>query len=205
MIWPFSRRPSSPEHAAPAEVPLDALDDRELLALASQRNTEAFAELYGRYRMVVYRYIAYRTLQQQVAEDLTAEVFLNAWGAVERYRDRGIGPRAWLLRLAHNEVIDYYRTRRSSTTLSDAEAYLPTSDGPEMAIELAADQWALVRAVQQLHPEWQQLILLRFVEGLSFEEIGEVLGKGSNACRQMQHRALARLRVLLNETGVRDG
>lgn len=205
MIWPFTRRRPSAEHPTPLQVDIHALDDRELLVLASQRHSEAFAAIYGRYRMVVYRYIAYRTLQQQVAEDLTAEVFLNAWGAIERYQDRGVGVRAWLLRLAHNEVIDFYRTRRPGAPLPDDEGRMPLTDGPESTLELAADQWELVRAVQRLHPEWQQLILLRFVEGLSFDEIGVVLGKQSNACRQMQHRALGRLRELLTETGAHDG
>ena len=205
MIWPFTRRPPSPEYSALLEVDLDALDDRELLALACRRNTEAFAVIYARYRLVVYRYIAYRTLQQQMAEDLTAEVFLNAWSAIERYQDRGVGARAWLLRLAHNEVIDYYRTRRPATSFAEDETSLLVSEGPEATLELATEQWALVRAVQQLQPEWQQLILLRFVEGLSFDEIGVVLDKQSNACRQMQHRALARLRTLLTETGAQDG
>jgi RNA polymerase sigma-70 factor (ECF subfamily) len=199
MIWPFTRRSPSSEQPVPLEVELETLDDRELLALASQHNTEAFAVIYARYRMVVYRYVTYRTLQQQVAEDLTAEVFLNAWSAIGRYQDRGVGVRAWLLRLAHNEVIDHYRTRRPGAPLSDDETRLPWNEGPEAAVELAADQWALVRAVQQLNPDWQQLILLRFVEGLSFDEIGVVMGKQSNACRQMQHRALARLRELLSE------
>lgn len=197
MIWPFTRRRATTSNAEPALVALDALDDAALLARACQCDAAAFAVLYERYRMVIYRYIAYRTARQQVAEDLTAEVFLNAWAAIGRYRDRGAGVRAWLLRLAHNEVIDYYRTRRTAEPLPDEGPELPAEAGPEHTLALAAEQQALVAAVRQLHPEWQQLILLRFVEGLSFEEIGVVLGKRSNACRQMQHRALERLRDML--------
>jgi RNA polymerase sigma-70 factor, ECF subfamily len=195
MAWPFSPREPTPS-AAP--VP-DILDDRALLRRARQGDAPAFGILYERHRMSIYRYIAYRTQRQDVAEDLTSEVFLNAWKSIARFEERGASVRAWLLRLAHNEVVDFYRTRRSETTLPDDGALMPTLGGPEGMLELQFDQATLLRAVRRLQEEWQQLILLRFVEGLSFEEIGAVLDKQSNACRQMQHRALARLRLVLAE------
>jgi RNA polymerase sigma-70 factor (ECF subfamily) len=118
---------------------------------------------------------------------------------VGRFQDRGASVRAWLLRLAHNEVVDHYRTRRPEAALPDDGPGTPTLHGPEGFLELRADQAALLAAVGRLNDEARQLILLRFVEGLSFEEIGVVMGKQSNACRQLQHRALARLRAVLAE------
>jgi RNA polymerase sigma-70 factor, ECF subfamily len=198
MAWPFS--PRKPTSAGAATAPADeTMDDRELVSRARRGDAPAFGILYERHRMSIYRYIAYRTQRQEVAEDLAAEVFLNAWKTVARFEERGASVRAWLLRLAYNEVIDFYRTRRSETALPADGPLMPALDGPEGALELQLDQATLLRAVRRLQEDWQQLILLRFVEGLSFEEIGVVLGKQSNACRQMQHRALARLRLVLAE------
>ncbi|NTU86385.1 MAG: sigma-70 family RNA polymerase sigma factor [Chloroflexales bacterium] len=200
MFWPFSRREPAPgAGVAPPASALETLDDPALLSRARAGDTAAFGLLYQRHRMRVYRYIAYRTERQDVAEDLTAEVFLNAWRSVARLQERGASVRSWFLRLAHNEVVDYYRTRHGEASLPDDGPLMPTLDGPASALELQLEQATLLRAVRRLSAEWQQLILLRFVEDLSFEEIGVVLGKQSNACRQMQHRALARLRVVLAE------
>ena len=175
------------------------LEEQALMRQAQTGDAGSFGVLYERYHLSVYRYITYRTQRQDAAEDLTAEVFLNAWKSIERYEDRGVSVRSWLLRLAQNEVIDFYRTQRNETTLPEDGPMMPTQDGPEGALELQVGQTILLQAISRLNDEWQQLILLRFVEGLSFEEIGVVMGKQSNACRQMQHRALARLRMILAE------
>ncbi|GAB4196059.1 MAG: hypothetical protein OHK0022_13270 [Roseiflexaceae bacterium] len=195
MFWPFSR--PAPPAPAPPDPHSTPSDEPALLARARQRDAAAFGLLYERYVERVYRYIAYRTVRQSVAEDLTSEVFLNAWKMIERYEDRGYTFRAWLLRLAHNEVVDFYRTRKPDTSLPELEINMPVLSGPDLLSELRADRAELLRAVRRLPDDWQQLLLLRFVEELSFEEIATVLGKTSNACRQMQHRALARLRELL--------
>ncbi|GAB4215686.1 MAG: sigma-70 family RNA polymerase sigma factor [Roseiflexaceae bacterium] len=198
MIWPWQRRPP-PQSEPESLAALEQYDDATLFARARRKDESAFAVLYARHYQRVYRYIAYRTDRLDVAEDLTAEVFLNAWNAVERVRSEEVPARAWLLRMAHNEVVDYYRTRRATVPLPDGETLVAAlvQHSPEPDVERRAEYTALVNAVQQLPDEWRQLIVLRFVEGLSFEEIGVILGKQSNACRQLQHRALGRLRDVL--------
>jgi RNA polymerase sigma-70 factor (ECF subfamily) len=196
MSWPFRRRDESvagPE----SERTLALREDAELMLRAQRGNATAFAVLYERYAPQIYRYLAHRTAREDVAEDLTAEVFLNAWQAVGRYHEHGATVRAWFFRMAHNEVIDYYRTHRREVSLPETDMPAFALAGPEYISEVGADSAELVRALAQLPDDWQQLILLRFVEALSFEEIGQILGKQSNACRQMQHRALARLRQVL--------
>jgi len=206
MSWPWQWR-STPQ-SAPEPLPaLEQLDDTTLLARARKRDEAAFAVLYARHYQTIYRYIAYRTERLDVAEDLTAEVFLNAWNAIDRIKGEGPPARAWLLRMAHNEVVDHYRKRRTTLPLPDSESLVTAliQHGPEPDVELRAEYAALTQAVQQLPDEWRQLIVLRFVEGLSFEEIGVIMGKQSNACRQMQHRALARLREVLQAAEGRNG
>jgi RNA polymerase sigma-70 factor, ECF subfamily len=193
MFWSSSRHTT----LSGGDAPHEHGDEARLVARARRRDAAAFGELYERYLAHVYRYIAYRTARQDVAEDLTSEVFLNAWKTIERFEDRGYTFRAWLLRLAHNEVIDHYRTHKRDTSLPEYDAHALALAGPELLAETNADRASLLGALYRLPDEWQQLILLRFVEDFSFEEIGTVLGKRSGACRQIQHRALARLRELL--------
>jgi RNA polymerase sigma-70 factor (ECF subfamily) len=69
---------------------------------------------------------------------------------------------------------------------------------PDSFVELQSDKLELVNAIHQLPEEWQQIILLRFVEGVPFDDVAAIVGKSSGACRVIQHRALARLRELLS-------
>lgn len=196
MVWPFKsqKKQRLDKNSSPS---LETLDDSVLISRARQRDATAFGILYERYIDKVYRYIAYRTSSTVIAEDLTAEVFLNAWRSIERYEDRGYAFSTWLLRLAHNEVTDHYRTRRNDVSLPDTDIHSSSLPEPGHFVELQVDQMTLIRAIKQLPDEWRQIVLLRFVEGLPFEEIASIIGKSSGACRVIQHRALARLRELL--------
>lgn len=196
MPRPFHPRVASqPTNGMP--VSAEALDDTVLIGRAKRRDAEAFGVLYERYVDRVYRYIAYRTSSQALAEDLTAEVFLNAWKSIERYEDRGYVFSAWLLRIAHNEVTDYYRKKQATVPLPEADVPRTSSHSPGALVELLEEQQTLVAAMNQLPDEWRQVLILRFVEEFSFEEVAAVLGKSSGACRVIQHRALARLREIL--------
>lgn len=194
MFWPFKSR----KHAEPDnETSPEHLEDSALIERSRKRDAVAFGVLYERYLDKVYRYIAYRTSNATIAEDLTSEVFLNAWKAIERYEDRGYAFSTWLLRLAHNEVADHYRTQRRNTPFPETDTFASEEGDPSSFAELQVEQVTLLHAVRQLPDEWQQIILLRFVEGVSFDEIAMIVGKSSGACRVTQHRALARLRQIL--------
>ncbi len=195
MFWPFRSHKGQQQADSPPSP--ETIDDSTLISYARQRDTAAFGLLYERYLDRVYRYISYRTGNTAVAEDLTSEVFLNAWKAIERYEDRGYAFSTWLLRLANNEVTDYYRTNRNDMSLPDTDMHQSTLPEPSQFVDGQVEQLELLRAVQQLPDEWRQIILLRFVEGIPFDEVASIIGKSSGACRVIQHRALGRLRELL--------
>jgi RNA polymerase sigma-70 factor (ECF subfamily) len=197
MNWPFGSRKTKRPAQEPS-LPLESLEDSVLITRARHRDSLAFGVLYERYVDRVYRYIIYRTTNTAIAEDLTAEVFLNAWRSIERYEDRGYMLSTWLLRLAHNEVTDYYRTNRHDVSLPDNDDYVASKLlEPSQFVELQMEQETLLQALQQLPDEWRQVVILRFIEGLPFEEVAAIIGKSSGACRVIQHRALGRLRELL--------
>ena len=190
-------------------------EEASLAARARAGDPEAFGELYELNVDRIYRYVAYRVGTEGEAEDLTEQVFLKAWEAMPRYEDRGLPFRAWLFRLAHNLVIDHYRMRRSDVPLSDVSdrdlGGLTALPDPQAELEARLEVDELRRALGQLREEQRQVVLLRFVEGLSHAEVGGILGKSEGATRAIQHRALlalARALKLLrgtNEAEVRAG
>jgi RNA polymerase sigma-70 factor (ECF subfamily) len=183
--------------------PRPAADPDLADVLAAQRDPAAFATLYRRYLEPVYGYCFYLLGDHHDAEDATERTFLSALAAIGGYRDRGATFRAWLFRIAHNQLANALRARcRHPTAPLDA---LPEPSGavadPAAAAGHADDARRLRAAVAGLSGERRQVIVLRFVDGLSAREIGEVLGRSPGAVRVLQHRALRDLADALGREG----
>lgn len=174
------------------------LNEDELVCRAVGGDAEAFGDLYLRYLDDIYRYVFYRVREEKKAEDLTERVFVSAWEAMEGYQPRGYPFSSWLYRIAHNAVVDYYRTDRDEKHL-DAMTFTLADEalGPEEVLIKKREVSRLLQAVAQLSDETQHLIILRFVEGLSHAHVAQILGKSEGACRVIQHRALATLSEIL--------
>ncbi len=165
-------------------------NEDHLVVRAVKRDAAAFGLLYEHYLDRIFRYVYYRTGSTNETEDLTEQVFLKAWEAIDRYEPRGVPFVAWLYRLAHNLVVDHYRSRRLTTPLEDiTEAEEPGIDVVE-SVEARLDAEEVRKAIQKLTPEHQQLIALRFVDGLSHAEVAQIIGKSEGATRVIQYRAL---------------
>jgi RNA polymerase sigma-70 factor, ECF subfamily len=175
-----------------------ALVDRVVVS----RDPDAFGELYDRFVERVYRYLYFRTGTHPEAEDLTEQVFLKAWEAIGRYRWQGRPFLAWLYRLAHNAHIDYVRSRKPTTSLNNDERPLELAS-PAAAVELnrALDAEVLARALGELTPDQQQVIVMKFLQGLDNEQIAQTLDKREGAIRALQMRGLMSLRRVLEHQG----
>ena len=176
-----------------------AQTQRQLINKAINGDAKAFGKLYEEYIDAIYRYVYFRVGSEVEAEDLTDEVFVRAWEALPEFRpSASYSFSAWLYRIAHNLVVDSYR-RRSPVTFSRDEldknrTRLPSVEEEAQIRHEAAN---LVNAVQHLTDVEQDVIVLRFVEGLSHREVAQVIGKSESASRVIQHRALAALRKIL--------
>jgi len=167
-----------------------------LVDRAADGNFEAFGELYSIYLDCIYRYVFYQVKDKMTAEDLTEEIFLKVWKAIGRYKQKSRAFSAWLYRIAHNHVIDYFRTRRQHLALE--EATLAATDNPEQEAEEKLIQQELAEAISYLPPQQKQIIILKFIEGLDNEEIAQIMRKRQGAIRVMQMRALMALRQRLS-------
>jgi RNA polymerase sigma-70 factor (ECF subfamily) len=185
------------------KLDLRHVDDEHLLVeRAIGRDAEAFGELYDMHVVRVYRHIYYLVNSVSEAEDLTAQTFLQAWEAVDRYEDRGVPFVSWLLRIAHNLAISHLRSRREGNQLHEGLMDQDSLRNPEKVTERQADEERVRQAILQLGHEQRQVIILRFVEDLEYPEVAEIVGKSVAAVRVIQHRALCALRKLMKAEGV---
>jgi RNA polymerase sigma-70 factor (ECF subfamily) len=180
------------------------LTDERLLVEQAKHDNEAFGELYGRYVDKIYSYIYYRTGNNQDAEGLTARVFFRAIQHIGNYKDQGVPFSAWLYRIAHNLLANWYRdqSRRQMVSL-DSIAQWQVEDSPELATELLEDQEALLAAIQRLPAERQELLILKYVDRMPNADIGEIMGRSEGAIKSLYHRTLLSLRDDLMETARR--
>lgn len=176
---------------------LSELSDDEVVTLATGGNVDAFGELYDRYVERIYNYIYYRTSNSFDAEDLTERVFFRAIQHIKNYENRGLPISAWLYRIAHNLVANWYRdnSRRQEIPLDTFDFTLQyQGELPEVAVLRSEEKEYLLSVIRELPEERQQLVILKFVDGLTNAEIGKIMGRTEGAIKSLYHRTLTSLR-----------
>lgn len=186
-----------PERPERNEARRGRVDERELVQRAIARDSAAFAQLYDRYVVRIYRHIFFLVNDHREAEDLTGQTFLKAWEAIDRYKERGAPFIAWLLRIAHNLTVSFLRSKREHAELDEGYVDNKRMRNPEEALEQSSDERSVRAAVLRLREEQRQVIMLRFVEEMEYRDVAAVIGKSVPAVRVIQHRALGNLRRLL--------
>lgn len=186
---------------------VDRVDERRLLKAAQRGDSSAFSDLYRAHVQAVFRYIYFRVSDRDLAEDLTGDVFVRALKSLPTYTDQGKPFAAWLYRIAHARVVDYYRKtgrqpiissigeRENIPVKQDMDATITQKQTRQQAATL------LRQAIATLTNEQQQVIVLRFVEDKHLEEVAQLMGKNANAIKALQHRALRSLAGKLQRSG----
>lgn len=178
---------------------------RSLVARSVSGDQEAFGQLYTAYVDRIYRHIYYRVGSPENAEELTSQVFENAWKAFGRYRDMGRPFVTWLLAIANNQVIDFYREKKrhknqeylSDPTVAQAASLREGTVDPEDLVEMNFTSEELGRAILRLKPDHRAIVVMRFRDGIDFADIAAHLGKSEGAIRVILHRALSKLSRIL--------
>lgn len=180
--------------------------EEQLIQEAVRGDSSAFGALYDHYQPAIYRFVVVKVGSREEAEDITHRVFLSAWTKVRTYRHRGYPFSSWLYQIARNMVIDHYRSRRDDVSLDKLDpesSIIPAVAQMDLSIKLQLEK--VHRAIKGLKPDYQDVIILRFVEDLPLKEVSAILKKSEGAVKLAQHRAIKELKKKLgDESGEGD-
>ncbi|MBA7470248.1 ECF RNA polymerase sigma factor SigW [subsurface metagenome] len=173
-------------------------DQNEVVKLVQKAiggDSEAFGELYMTYVEPIYRYIFYQVRDKMTAEDITEDTFFKAWNSIHSCKGKEQTFSSWLYRIAHNSMIDVFRSRKKELFLDTETAAGIIDDTAKLETKLEHRQ--LMDAIALLPENQRQVIVLKFIEGLDNQEIEQVIRKSQGAIRILQMRALDTLRTNL--------
>lgn len=168
-------------------------NEKDVIARAQRGDKMAIGMLYNHYVQAIYKYVRYRVDTDTVAEDITSDVFLRMVRELPRYTYTGAPFSAWLYRIAYNRITDTYRRQRYDIPEELPEELPGDAEDPLEVMALAEDQAQLRRAMQTLSEDYQHVLILRFVNDISHNEVADIMGKTEAAARVLQHRALKAL------------
>ncbi len=169
-------------------------DDENLVHRAQQRDMEAFGQLYENYFDKIYRYVVLKIGNKTEAEDMTQQVFVNALKSISSFKWRGLPFSAWLFRIAHNQVVDYFRKKARQATTPLDKVQVISDSNPQLAVERKLDIEQLKLATKGLTKAQQEVISLRFAGELPIAQVAKVMGKSQGAVKALQHSAIVALR-----------
>ena len=173
--------------------------EKQQISEAKKGNKEAFGALYDHYLPQIYRFILFKVNRKAEAEDIAHEVFLSAWKNMPNYRQKGFPFSSWLYQIARNAVIDFYRTSKNHVQIElVSEENLQNIPSSSEELNLALEMEKVKKCISKLRPDYQDLILMRFLEEMPNNEIALILNKSEGAIRLMQYRAIKDLKEIYN-------
>ena len=165
-------------------------DEESLIRRAQQCDQVALTQIYEENFDKIYRYIVLKIGDRAEAEDMTQQVFLNALKSISSYKYKGMPFSSWLFRIAHNQVVDYYRKKKRSVTVPLDETIAAGYDNPGRETERKLEIEQMTQATKQLTKAQQEVISLRFAGELSIAEVAKVMKKSEGAIKALQHSAI---------------
>lgn len=170
---------------------------RDLVEKAKTGETAALTDLYNEFFERIFRFIFFRVGHKESAEDLTEDVFIKAFTKLPGLKDSDLFS-AWLYQIARNKIIDHYRKNVTDVALEEVENVLEYTDGIADLIDQSKDKDLIIECLKELPKDQRLVIEMKFFEDLDNVTIAELLNKTEGAVRVIQHRALTKLKELLN-------
>ncbi len=174
--------------------------DAFLVQRAQQGDRQALAALYDSYQTRIFRYVRVRIYDQQLAQDLTGEIFLHMMENLSKYRVmEGVPFSAWLYRLAHNHLINHFRKDNNQVyePLALLDERADGDDNPALAVEKRLELQRVREALEQIDISHREVVVLRFLLGMSIAEVAAALEKSVPAVKALQYRGILTLQALL--------
>lgn len=178
----------------------ELIRERQLLyKIAKQKDQAAFGELYDRYVAKIYRFVFFKVSSKEEAEDITSEVFLKVWHYLTEQKSLTVKSLSGLVyKVARTCVVDWYRSRGSRAEITlEAVEHLSVVDKQFQMVADRHEAEKLLQVIGKLKREYQEVILLRYIEDLSIKEIAQILEKKTTNVRVTLFRALKVTKDLL--------
>ena len=175
------------------------IDDMELVRQAQSGSVTAVGELYDRHRSRIFRYIRFKTGNKQVAQDLASEVFLRMVDHLADFQPRGVPFSAWLYRIAQNLIIKQgqHASKYPNVPLVFADNVSQNGNNPALVVERQLEMEWVWQSLENLDKNQREVIILRFIAGLSLKETADALEKTVAAVKTLQHRGILALQATL--------
>jgi RNA polymerase sigma-70 factor, ECF subfamily len=174
-----------------------------LVQQAQNGKREAVTSLYRLFAPKIFRYLVRRLPTTEDAEDVMGEVFVGMVEGLKNYKDTGAPFEAWLYRIAAHRTADFYRRNKNMKNEDLSDLMSDDDDLPEEQLISQQNLQAMRTAIQKLPEEHQTILILRFVERKTHDEVAQIVGKSAAAIRTIQFRALSQLSELLGQTKAR--
>ena len=181
----------------------DEQEVQRLVASCQNGDVDAFGPLYDLYIDAVYRYVYYRADRDEV-EDIVENVFIRVWENIDKYVQGKHPFSSWLFRIAHNLVVDHYRSHRRHISLREnlPKHVAQSDDDPLDWAKMKLDQGYVRDALTQLKEDYQQVLVLRYLSGFANKEIAQIMSRNEGNIRILQYRALKALQEILEKRGL---
>ena len=191
-----------------AEKQLSKLKEKNLFSRLKKKDKDAFIEAYDLYENDIHRFIFFKIGNKEEANDLTSIVFLKTWEYIKNNSLTSSKTlKALLYKIARTSIIDYYRSRQPLASLDDEEHKIDVIDDSQDVVEqinFNSDLELIKKNLPKLKMEYREIIIMRFINDLTLEEIADVTGKAKVNVRVLIFRALKALRELVEADQPKD-
>lgn len=183
----------------------DKFKNKQVISRLKSRDKEAFIQVYDENVKDIHRFVYFKVGNKEEANDLTSMTFLKAWNHIQNNSlEDGKTLRALLYKIARNAIIDYYREsgNKLAVSLDDEENPIEIADEQEDTqgkLDREADLELIRKKLPLLKEEYREVVIMRFINDLTLEEIADISGKTKGNIRVILHRALKALRELVEE------
>lgn len=177
---------------------------RVLVQRVQDGDRAAFGEIYSIYRLMVYKFVYHRVGIRQLAEDISQETFARALKRIPTFKWQGTDVGAWLVTIARNLIADHYKSGWSrlvdvaetptENRLDVVRKQIDDHNSPEVLVGAYLESRAIWSAAQRITDQQRQVVVLRFLEGLSVEQTAARMGVNAGAVKALQYRAVRALR-----------
>ncbi len=184
------------------------MSDRRLFVKIKKKDKEAFMEAYDLYVDDIHRFVYFKVGSSEEAKDITSVVFLKAWQYILKENlDRERSLRALIYKIARNAIIDHYRQAKNrEVSMDDSVVERPDEDHDLIKeLEIDSDLEMVKKALGKIKDEYREILIMKYINEMSFAEIAEITGKSKGNARVISCRALKALKSVIQKESQKVG